>query len=382
MPMPMPMTMAAYPWDLARVGVDVAVDEIAAAGMHAIEVAANHHTMDVVSPRGGVRMYTSPRGAVVFPVRSSRYHRIIPMTESPEVCGAWVSVADRARARGLALHAAVVPLFQPWIVDAHPDCARVLPTGDPLSQSVCPANPYVRDYLVELCDDLVDRFGVDGLRFQGPMPASYDFDWLRPRSLVRVPSVARELLSACFCDTCVARGVELGLDVEGLRRRVRAAVDADLEHGTTTRGADLARDGELRAYLLDFERAAVELLLAVGGRITAAQQVRISSTAWTPFPQLLADAADEVLGQLVGAVDHVSLTPGWFTERNRRIKPVAAERSTPVALGLVVMGASSVAGALEEAASIGVDDLTLFNWGSLRERDVLEFSSAVRDAFG
>jgi hypothetical protein len=386
----MPMTMAVYPWDLARAGVDTAVDEIAAIGVQAIEVASNYHTMDVVSPRAGVRMYTSPRGSVLFPARPERYGRIAPMTAEPEVCGAWPEVATRARAHGLGLQAAVVALFQPWIVDAHPDCARVLPTGDPVSESVCPSNPHVREYLAALCGDLVDQFGVETLRFQGPMPATYDFDWLRPRTLVRVPSAARELLAACFCASCAARGRALGLDVDALQRRVREMIAGALDSGSSA-AIDEAVDDELRTYLLEFERAAPELLSAVRAGIGASAGVRISSTAWTPFPRLLAGELDEVLRGLVVTVDHVSLTPGWFSDRNRRIRPVAERASSPVELGLVLMklgrgttGRDGGAGAppeLDEAAALAVDDLTVFTWGSMRERDVRELVATVRAAF-
>jgi hypothetical protein len=387
MPEPVPLTMAVYPWDLARAGVVAAVDEIAAVGVQAIEVASNYHTIDAVSPRAGVRSYSSARGSVLFPARRERYGRIVPMTAEPDVRGAWPVAADRARARGLTLHAAVVPLFQPWIVDAHPDCARVLPTGDPVSTSVCPSDPDVREYLAALCADLVDQFGVELLRFQGTMPAAYDFDWLRPRTAVKVPPVARELLACCFCRTCTARGRSLGLDVDGLRRRVRATIGEALESGVGVAPDDVL-DDELRAYLVQYERAANELLSAVRAGVGTPGSVRISSTAWTPFPRLLAGSLDEVVAGLVTAVDHVSLTPGWFSERNRRLRPVAAQASSPIDLGMVLMKLSGGAEdgerpvELDEAVSLAVDDVTVFTWGSLRKRDVDELVAAVRAVWG
>ena len=69
----------------------------------------------------------------------------------------WPEVVDRARSVGLDVNAWTVTLYQPWIVDAHPDCARVLPGGDPIGSGVCPANDDVRDYLATLCADIVDQ---------------------------------------------------------------------------------------------------------------------------------------------------------------------------------------------------------------------------------
>jgi len=214
------------------------------------------------------------------------------------------------------------------------------------------------------------------------MPATYDFDWLRPRTAVRVPTVARELLACCFCRTCTARGRSLGLDVEGLRRRVRATIGAAIESGVDA-VTDAVLDDELRTYLLQYERAATELLWAVRDALGAASTVRLSATAWTPFPRLLAGALDDVVAGLVTAVDHVSLTPGWFSERNRRLRPIAAQVASPVELGMVLMKLRTGEERgrpveLEEAVSLAVDDVTLFTWGSLRERDIEELVTAVR----
>jgi hypothetical protein len=39
------------------------------------------------------------------------------------VGAAWPQVVNRAREAGIAVNAWTVTLFQPWIVDANPDCA-------------------------------------------------------------------------------------------------------------------------------------------------------------------------------------------------------------------------------------------------------------------
>ena len=46
---------------------------------------------------------------------------------------------------GLGINAWTVVLYQPWIVDAYPDCARVLASGDPIGAGVCAANEDVRE---------------------------------------------------------------------------------------------------------------------------------------------------------------------------------------------------------------------------------------------
>ena len=85
---------------------------------------------------------------------------------APEVCAVWPEVADKAPSFGVAVNAWTVTLYQPWIVDAYPDCARVLPSGDPIGTGVCAANDDVRDYLAALCEDMADQFGLGMIRLQ------------------------------------------------------------------------------------------------------------------------------------------------------------------------------------------------------------------------
>src|SRR5207245_4639489 len=157
------------------------------------------------------------------------------------------------------VNAWTVTLYQPWIVCGHPDCARVLPGGDPVGSGVCPANDDVRDYLATLCADIVDQFGVSMIRLEGIMPAAYDYGWLRPRVLISVSPLARELLALCFCASCTGRAAAAGLDVERLRRTVNDVIAAELSEG---RGAsNQPVDASLRhlvreARLVDVEEPA------------------------------------------------------------------------------------------------------------------------------
>ena len=60
-----------YPWDLARLGVERTLEQIAAEGFDAVYLAATYHPIDALSPRDGrLRLFASGRGAVHFPARS------------------------------------------------------------------------------------------------------------------------------------------------------------------------------------------------------------------------------------------------------------------------------------------------------------------------
>jgi hypothetical protein len=386
------VSASTYPWDVARLGVDAVIHDLLAHGIEMIDLASTYHPIDAFSPRDGA-FFTSPRGAVHVPVRAERYGRIVPATSSAAVGAAWPAVAERAKAAGLGLSAWTVTLFQPWIVDAHPDCARVLADGTALSTGVCPSNADFREYLTTLCLDVVDQFGVDLVRLESVMPLGYNVDWLRPRVLVEVPGVARDLLTLCFCPACAQRGNEEGLDVERLRRLVRAAIAAEIDEGAGAATEAFATDPELQAFLSQHEQASIELCRSVadGLRGTAA---KVASTIRTPFPTLRRGAGTALTEQLATVVDQLSVHPA-SGEGNRRIAAIAAAAPHPVALGMLITRGLQFPGVtpspdphspdplpaqLEEAMALGVHEVGLYNYGLLRDEDVRIFMDAVREA--
>jgi hypothetical protein len=383
----MHVSASTYPWDVARLGVDAVVDDLVAQGIASIDLAATYHPIDAFSPRDG-RFFTSPRGAVHFPARAGRYGRIAPHTSSAEVVSAWPAVAERAAAAGLGLSAWVVTLFQPWVIDADPDCARVLVNGDSLSTGLCPANEDVRELLATLCVDVVDQFGVDLVRLESIMPVGYSVDWLRPRVLVEVPDVVRDLLTLCFCPTCTARGVAGGLDVEQVRHRVREVVVS----GSDPTGNALLEDAELQAFLAQHELASIELCRAVADALGG--RAKIASTIRTPFPSLRRGVNPALTVALAELVDQLAVGPAGG-RTNQKIADIAASASHPVSLGMLITrglqfpgvvqapdpsGADPLAAQLTEAVALGVEEIGLYNYGLLRDEDVRTFMAAVRAA--
>ena len=401
--MPVRVTTYAYPWDLVRLGVERTLKELAAEGIEAIDLAATYHPIDALSPRdGAVRLFSSARGAVHFPARTERYGRIKPSLSTPEVCAVWPEVADRAPALGLAVNSWTVMLYQPWIVDAHPDCARVLPGGDPIGSGVCPANDDVRDYVATLCDDIVDQFEVSMLHLEGLASVSYDYGWLRPRVLIDVPPLARELLAICFCASCARGGAAAGIDVERVRRLANDTIALELDDGLAVtsgdRAANLAGDSEFRAFVVQHERASIALARSIVSRIDASKVPRISSTVWSPYSTLLGDAQEELLEELISVVDQLLVFPKWGDERTRLLAAMATSARQPVELRTVfipkengstaaipadvfVKDAKQTAHELQAAAALGVSEVGVYNYGLLRERDVHDVVTAVRSAF-
>jgi hypothetical protein len=396
----MRVTTYAYPWDLARLGVEDTLRRMAGEGLDGLSLASTYHPIDALSPRGGTaRLFASPSGAVHFPARPDRYARIRPRVSAPEVGAAWAEVAERAPVHGLSVTAWTITTYQPWIVGAHPDTARVLPSGDPVGTGVCPANPDVRAYLAALCDDLVDQFGPERIHLEGILQPGYDFDWLRPRVLVTVPPLAKALLGLCFCECCTARATDAGLDVERLRQLVDAAVTALLQAGTGANPAEVGEaaaalaDEGLHAFAVQHERAGIEATSEIVARV--AGRASFSSTVWSPIAALLGDDQDLLLGELAATIDAISAIRGFFADRNRRIVEVAAEAGRPLEVQSMVnrlrpaqadATAADGDGAplepeLADAAQLGADEISIYNYGLHLEGDIAPMVTRIRAAF-
>jgi hypothetical protein len=384
---------SAYPWDVAWIGVDRVLDDMVEQGVGGIDLAANYHPIEALTPRAGIRLFRSPRGGVHFPVRRERYGRIVPECSSAEVGAAWPAVAEGVKARGLELSAWTITLFQPWVADAEPSCARVLATGDSAGTGLCPANADVRELLANLCDDVVDQFGVDTVRLESVMPLGYDIDWLRPRALVTVSPLARELLTVCFCATCEERGTAAGLDVGRLRAFVLDTVARELAAPASTPLDDIAADAELMTFLDQHEQASIELVETV--RVApAVRTAKLASTIRSPFSRLRPLANKQLTAQLAHSVDQLSVAAG-AGERGRWIADIAAAAPHPVGLSMLVTrglsfprsgvdtsdaAADPLDAHLAEARALGVDEVGLYNYGLLRDEDVRTFMDAVRRA--
>jgi len=369
----------AYPWDLARLGVERALEQIAADGFDAVYLAATYHPIDALSPRDGrVRLFASGRGAVHFPAREGRYGRIRPAVSSAEITGVWPAATRAARSIGLTVIPWTIVLYQPWIVDRYPDCARVLPGGDPIDAGVCPAHDDVREYVAALCDDLVDQFGSGTLHLEGPAPASYDYGWLRPRILVEVPKVARELLALCFCASCRQRGADTGLDVVRLQQRVNDAIAAALATGADPGAEDEpAGDAELVAFAELAARASIELVEAVAARVQASGGPRLSGMPWTPYSSILGTRDDDVFVASLRPFDQVMVAPRPEDHRTQAAVASRAARGLDLA---VLLTPNNLDEGLRGAAAIGASEIAVYNYGLLREVDTQRMGAMARAA--
>jgi hypothetical protein len=378
-------TVWTYPWDVARLGVDAVLAEIADHGLHGIDLAATYHPISALSPRGDtVGAFFCPRGAVFFPARAARYGRVKPhVWPDRDVVTAWTDVAEHLDAHGLELNAWTIGLFQPWIAQDYPETARVYSDGTRLDAGICVSSPAVHEYLTALVTDLADQFPVTLVKLEGMFPPLFDYGWTRRRIYFSLTPRQQQLMGLCFCASCTSAGAAQGLDVDAIRARVRASLHIGTDDSSTVASPDNANtdgDAELDAYAALAPAAASRLIADLAAALRAAgSSTRLGVSL--PFEGDIDQSVEGVLDH-VATVLLANLAAG-STELRRAVDTVRAHEPAPslecfVHPPFTSTGSGGIPHGIQEdladpawranlraARDLGVQRFSLYNYGLL-----------------
>lgn len=266
-----------YAWDLDAEGYDAALGRIADAGFRTVNLATQYHAGKFLLPRNRRRhVYFQEDGAVFFRPDENRYGRIRPRVHS--LVGDGESPVERViregAKHGLSYTAWTVCLHNTWLGERYPDTTMHTAFGDPLVHSLTPAHPNVREYLLALVGDLVSRHEVAAIQLESPGYMGFMHGFHHEIIGVELDEVQRELLGISFNPVEIAGATDAGIDAEGVRGRVAAALDACWNDGVALMAdgepTDAARavleDADTIAYLawlVDQEISLLEELRAV-----------------------------------------------------------------------------------------------------------------------
>lgn len=374
---PVVMSSFIYPWDLADLGVETALDRMRADGWGALELTASYHPITLYTPGApGRRLTHLDRGGVFFPARRERYGYITPlMPQDPELLSVWPRVAEAAPARGLDLNSWTVAMYQPWIAFAYPQTARVTPEGYLNQAGVCPSSPHVREFMAALVGDLASQFSPRTVQLEGVTHPYVDTGMRLPRILIEWTPWVRWLASLCFCESCIAIGHAAGVDVAALRTRVVAELHAHYLDGSGDSRPLSEVDAERRASDPDYagflrarEDACVQLVSEIADALRTASP-RTVLGVWGPeeFDGTRLDL-DRVLS-LLGVLQ--TRQPLKAPENAKQARSLADEHELRVSAVMWCGGrigppfGPEFEAGLRACVEGGVDQVQLFNWAML-----------------
>ncbi len=276
----------AFATDLHDEGTGTVLDTLGErGGLDGITVAASYHHGRDIFPHNPVRKVRFLDGGAVFfrPDAAAFTGRIQPNVSGlAQEHDVFAEAREQTENRSMEFHAWTVFLHNTTLGTRYPDCAVRNAFDDPYLTELCPANPEVRRYAVALAADLM-RYRVDGVLAESLHYHPLEHGFHHERYFVDFGPTARFLLGLCFCEHCLNRAKERGIEADGIkasaREQIQQAFDvAPHDAGETDVSEDALRSlfgGALGDYL-DMRADAVSTLAgdvaeavdAQGGRFT------------------------------------------------------------------------------------------------------------------
>lgn len=383
-------SMYCYAWDLAEAGVATVADDLRARHVDGITLAGAYHAGKFLRPHGATgRVYFPDDGTVYFRARPERYGHIKPVAAR---LVAEHDVFDACcKLDNVGVTAWMVLMHNSRLGQAYPDACVENAFGDRYIYSLCPSAPAARDYAVALCADIADAYPVNGLSLETPGFLPFQHGYHHEFGLVRQNSWLDNLLGLCFCGACMAGAAAQDVDAEGLRRRVRDAVDgylvSDVDHGDDMAAAywlaDIVLDGDLLGLLRWRCRTVETLVSEVRAAVRDDAFVAVIPSVARPSSGAWYEGSD--LAGLAGVADHLDVC--FYEPSAERIASdlhdVMRRVDKPgVVRGILRPGHPDHANGDEVAAAVralhdgGVSDIAFYNYGHLR-RASLDWMAAA-----
>jgi len=211
-----------HPWDVLNEGVDNVLENIRNAGINTVNLAASYHTgMYLLEHNSHNRLVFAEEGVVYFKPELSMYGSLKPAQSKRSSLILLDEVTDRAENCDMDVVAWTVLLHNTRLATEYPDAATKTVDGDTNINSLCPNNPDVRGYLLNLVDDIASNHHVTGIQLESPSyPEGITHGYHHELHSKPLTPTASLILSSCFCEHCVKKAKQLGLNLEETRKGV------------------------------------------------------------------------------------------------------------------------------------------------------------------
>ncbi|MFN4179163.1 MAG: hypothetical protein ACK4I8_02525 [Armatimonadota bacterium] len=249
------VTMWAYVWDFATVGMGKAVRELKDIGLDAVSVAAKYHTVEHLQTRSKTQKWFVARNAAFyFQPKTSLYRNTSikphtsPLLKDGDLFG---QICDASNKLGLKVIAWTVFLHDSRAGLSNPKACMVNCFGDVYTSNLCPSNPQVREFAKALVKDL-SRYPLMAIECESLHYGGIGHFHAHEKIGIQLGELEQVLLGLCFCDSCQAFASERGLKLSTLKSQVAKWLEPVFQSGKPL-SEDvtdfLERNPELKAFL-------------------------------------------------------------------------------------------------------------------------------------
>ena len=219
----MHLSMWTYPWDIQDLGFDTAFRDLHdVAGLNTISLATSYHAGRFLQPRSSKRKAYFPEdGTIYFQPTASRWHDLAIQPKVADVVTRGGDVlrdlVRRRDAGGMRVSCWTVCLHNTRLGLQHPGAVTRNAFGDPNYYNLCPSHPDARAYVATLVEDVTKTYKPDVIELESPSFMGFAHEFHHEKDGVGLTAEDDFLLSLCFCDACLARAGNAGVD--GARAR-------------------------------------------------------------------------------------------------------------------------------------------------------------------
>jgi hypothetical protein len=369
----------AYAWDLAEGALADTVGRFKSLGLNTVTLAGSYHAGKFIRPKGiGGKVYFPEDGTVYFRADSKRYGRIKPVANS---LNADRDLFRELTAAGIAVNAWMVLLHNTRLGEAYPDVTVENAFGDRYVYSLCPSSRDAREYAVALCRDISEAYPVLGISTETPGFLPYGHGFHHEFALMKQNRWFDNHLGLCFCAHCRAGARSAGIDVEGLRARVRADVeswlasDFDLPNDMAEAFwlADTRTDGDLARFLAWRTEVVTSLVGEIRAAIRPDAEFAVIPSVARPTGGAWYEGTDlKALATAAGIIEACFYEPSPERVRadawdvRRRLRGTGAIRGILRPAHPDLNGRGAVIAAVEGLRQAGIGDVAFYNYGHIR----------------
>ena len=381
-----------YPWDVRDEGVDTALARIAdEGGMQAVSLSHSYHNVKHLRPHNPTRkLFVANSSAIYFQPDLARYGAIkpivAPLVQEDDVLR---RIRDAVEKHGLAYHAWTVTLHNSALGTIYPDINTLNALGDRIPHYLCPGNPDVRTYIAALVSDIADNLAPAQVELEFLHFGRFEHDVHHGIPSVELDGFTEYLLGLCFCEHCLLNARYAGVDGGAVRQWARDHLIDYLEGdnlpalggvGDNIAGHALtfpSLDGYLRMRIDTVMSLWADCKEALGGKsdfvpivnmgvglpdeaaiIQALDGVDIGRALDAGIPNELLDCAGYSLDGLV------------LARAVHDLQRIVNDR-LPIREGLrlippQVITSADVAGQIEKVRALGLDRVSVYNYGLMR----------------
>lgn len=219
--------MFAYPWDLTDREPATIMAELAGLGVDRLALAVVYHSAETIAPRRRQAVHTEIAAGAHLPLDDGAFADLRPARAplAGQHPGLFAGLAAAADEHGIRLTAWTVALHNSVLARARPDAALRNAFGDASTHGLCPANPVVRRYVLDLVAAIARHGYFDEILLESVAYLLAGHGHPHELHGVRLDPATKLLLSLCFCDSCLAEGARRDVDGAGLRAWVTAELD-------------------------------------------------------------------------------------------------------------------------------------------------------------